>query len=178
MPAKGQESAPAVTPPAPSAPTSLLDQPAQPAKVVLTDGLLSVEAQNSSLTQILDCVAKQSGMTISGLSKDERIFGVYGPGSPSEVLSELLDGAGYNVLMAGDTTAGAPRELVLTVRQSGAAVPPPQTQVQANQDSAEPSASPPEQPVPENPNEPLRTPAQVYQRMLMMHRMQDQQPPQ
>jgi len=37
------------------------------------------------------------------------------------VLSQLLDGSGYNVLMIGDQGQGAPRQIVLTARQAGSA---------------------------------------------------------
>jgi hypothetical protein len=48
-----------------------------------------------------------------------RIFGAYGPGQPRDVLSQLLEGSGYNVLMIGDQGQGAPRQIVLTPRRSG-----------------------------------------------------------
>jgi hypothetical protein len=102
-------------PPAPTAP-SLLDKPAQPAKVTLNGGLLAVNADNSSLTEILHQLATTSGMSIDGLDKDSRVFGTYGPGNPRDILSSLLDGAGYNVMMVGSTDAGAPRELILSER--------------------------------------------------------------
>jgi len=38
-----------------------------------------------------------------------------------DVLSELLDGSGYNVLMIGDQGQGTPRTLVLTAKGSATA---------------------------------------------------------
>ena len=59
-----------------------------------------VNADNSALSGILHDISAKTGMTVDGLSRDQRIFGSYGP-SAREVLSALLDGLGYNVMMAG-----------------------------------------------------------------------------
>ena len=99
-----------------SSPSSLLDQPPNPAQVHVDAGKLSIKAENSTLSGILHEVSTETGMTVDGLSKDQRIFGNYGPASPREVLSALLDGLGYNVLMVGDQSNGAPRQLLLTQR--------------------------------------------------------------
>jgi len=59
------------------------------------------------------------------MATDERVFGVFGPGQARDVLSQLLLGSGYNVLMIGDQGQGTPREIVLTVRTTGGAQPAP-----------------------------------------------------
>lgn len=92
------------------------DAATQPAKVVVTDGRLTVEANNSDLTQILDQVATMSGISIKGMSGGPRVFGVYGPGNAREVLTALLNGSGYNFIMVGGNGVGPPRELILTPR--------------------------------------------------------------
>ena len=84
---------------------------------------LSINAANSSLQQILNDVSTATGAKVEGLGSDERIFGVYGPGQARDVLSQLLHGSGYNVLMIGDQGQGTPREIVLSTRQTGAAQP-------------------------------------------------------
>lgn len=123
------------TTPAPNLPPSLLDKPAAAAQVTLSDGSLSVDANNSSLDAILKDLETSSGMTVSGFGKDSRIFGVYGPGSPRDVLSSLLDGAGYNFLMVGATEAGTPREIVLTARSNAPiSAPSPGSSQQENDD--------------------------------------------
>jgi hypothetical protein len=93
-----------------------------PATVNLTDGKLTVSAQNSDLTAILQQVARASGMSIEGLGKTTRVFGVYGPGNPRDVLTDLLDGSGYNFVMLGGGNGSAPAKLVLTEKPAG---PPP-----------------------------------------------------
>jgi hypothetical protein len=82
-----------------------------------------VRANNSSLSQILHQVSSKTGMQLDGLGGDERVFGSFGPGAPREVLTALLNGTSYNVVMIGDLPNGAPRELMLTHREGGAAGP-------------------------------------------------------
>jgi hypothetical protein len=103
----------------PSQPSSF-NATIHPATVSLRDGKLTVEANNSDLSQILQNLATISGMTIDGLHKGPRVFGVYGPGNSREVLSALLVGSGYNFVMVGGAEDGAPRELLLTSQKSAA----------------------------------------------------------
>lgn len=111
------------SPATPVAVPSPLSIPPEPAKVNLASGKLSVQANNSSLAQILQQIAKAGGMKIEGLqtsgTADPRVFGSYGPGAPKDVLSDLLNGASYNVVMLGNTPAGTPREMALSLRSPG-----------------------------------------------------------
>ncbi|HEY5029680.1 MAG TPA: hypothetical protein VIK39_14815, partial [Candidatus Angelobacter sp.] len=115
----GESTKPTITPPFPT------DAAAHPAAVKLRNGKLTIEANNSDLGQILQNLASISGMTINGLNKGPRVFGVYGPGNSREVLRDLLVGSGYNFIMVGDGAQGAPRELLLTPqnKNASAAVP-------------------------------------------------------
>ncbi|HKO12643.1 MAG TPA: hypothetical protein VJV22_11790 [Acidobacteriaceae bacterium] len=170
----------------------LLDSPAQPADVKLADGKLSIKANNSSLTAILHQLGKDTGMTIDGLSRDQRIFGVYGPGSPREILSELLDGAGYNVLMLGSTDSGAPRELQLSIRSSAPLPAAQPTNIAQQQEDEEDEAPPaplsyppagltPPHPAGATPNQPpppnggVKSPQQLLQELQRMRQQQQQQ---
>jgi hypothetical protein len=161
--------------------------------VNLASGKLTVRADNSSLSEILHDISQASGMKVEGLqagaSGSQRVFGSYGPGAPRDVLSELLDGAGYNVLMLGVTSSGAPRELALTVRPNGAA-PAPQPQpgnINQNDDSdadADNTQYPEDRQqivAPPGPPEMRRTPQQMLQelerqRQEQQNQQQDQQP--
>ena len=160
-----------VTPAEAKSASSLLDQPAKPAQVGLDSGKLSVKADNSALSEILQDISAKTGMSVNGLSGDLRIFGNYGPAAPREVLSALLDGAGYNVLMVGALNNGAPRELSLTPRTatgtsaSSNAPTPRMRQEIANSNSDDEDDTPLEQqqdtPIPPRPeaNLPEPTPA-------------------
>lgn len=194
-PQPGMPSAGAAAPNAMSSarplPPSLLDKPAQAARISLSGGQLSVDANNSSLTQILHDLSSTSGMTVDGLDKDQRVFGVYGPGNPRDILSSLLDGAGYNFLLVGLTDAGTPREVVLSARSNAPLTPSPSTP-SAPEEEDEPVVNnyPPEQVTPPprppatpgqdsngQPNQP-RTPQEIIQELQRMRQQQQQQNPQ
>jgi hypothetical protein len=158
--------------------------------VVFNSHGLLIVASNSSLAQILKDVSTDTGAKVEGMGADERIFGTYGPGSARDVLSELLDGSGYNVLMVGDRGAGTPRRIVLTI-PPGSAMPstanktpaPPNNDADADQQAPEPEAEQ-EQPQPppnsSGPPVPVRTPQQMIQeRNRQLQQMQNgQQNPQ
>ena len=165
---------------------SLLQQPAQEAQIVFADDSLSIHADNSSLAAILRQVAAKSGMKIDGLGGDERVFGSFGPGAPRDVLADLLDGTAYNLVLLGDLSNGAPRELILTpATRGGAAVPSPAPQVEADEASNEPESvelpppPPPEQPPPGATPPPapgVRTPQQLFEQLQRMRQARQQQP--
>ncbi len=113
--------APVVTPPTPEPPHWPANENPADASVTWDSRGLLITAQNSSLKQILDEVSAATGAKVEGLGADQRIFGAYGPGKAREVLSQLLDGTGYNVLMIGDQGEGTPRQIVLTTRNSAPA---------------------------------------------------------
>jgi hypothetical protein len=194
--------------PAPSAPQpqqvsqpagSLLDQPAQPAKVTFSNGKLAVQANNSSLAEILHEISQETGTKVNPVPGDHRIFGDYGPGAPKEILSALLDGFGYNMLMVGALENGAPRELTLTQRSQTSmaqAQPNPIARQASNNDDdsddssadqqpAEPVPPPrPETNMPPDANQQqpangqpgaVKSPQQLLQELQQMHQQQQQQ---
>jgi hypothetical protein len=126
---KKAEAVPASMPAPPPQPTvapSLFEQPPAPATVTAAKNQLMVKAENSSLTQILHQVSSATGMRLDGLNGDERVFGSFGPGAPRDVLTTLLNGTSYNVVMVGDLPNGAPRELFLSSRATGGASQQPE----------------------------------------------------
>jgi hypothetical protein len=160
---------------------SMLQQPAQDAQIVFANGNLSIHADNSSLTAILHQVASNSGMKIEGLGSDERVFGNFGPGTPRDVLADLLVGTAYNQVLLGDLSNGAPRELILSPTRSGALVPSPAPQANANaDDNNEPEAvetpppPPPEPPAGSTQQPPpgVRTPQQLFEQLQQMRAAQ------
>lgn len=99
--------------PAPTASTSLADQPPTAATVTFSKDQLTIHANNSTLLQIFQAVTAQTGMQVQGTPGNHRIFGVYGPGRPAQVLTQLLTGFGFNYLLIGAAPNGAPRTLLL-----------------------------------------------------------------
>jgi hypothetical protein len=140
------------------------------AGVIFRDGLLTISAENSELSQILQDVSRESGMTISGGVTSARVFGRYGPATPPEVLTELLAGLGYNIMMVGNTGDGAPRELLLSARSG--AVTPPQAVVQ-NEPEYGPGAI--QHPPPEQNDLPQTRVYQRNQKLEQMHKALEKQ---
>jgi hypothetical protein len=106
-------------PKAPEAPHWPANEHAALAAVTWDSHGLRIEATNSSLQQILKDVSTATGAKVEGLGADERVFGEFGPGQARDVISKLLHGSGYNVIMIGDQGQGAPRQIVLSSRNSG-----------------------------------------------------------
>ncbi|MFZ0477796.1 MAG: hypothetical protein WAL71_01510 [Terriglobales bacterium] len=80
-------------------PADLLPQNA--ARVIYRDGQLTIDAQNSTLAEVLNLVGQKTGATIEippGSGQD-RIFEHAGPGKPNEVLTQLLNGSHFNFII-------------------------------------------------------------------------------
>jgi hypothetical protein len=171
-----------------------------PASVVWDASGLRINASNSSLQQILNEVSTDTGTKVIGNVPDQRVFGSYGPGQASDVLLQLLQNSGFNILLAGDLGHGAPSQIVLTPRRgvganASAGLNPQQPQAQQDQDDNETvdQQEPPEQPeetvpaippAPQQPNQgqpggppngPMRTPQEIMQEMQQRQLLQQQQ---
>jgi hypothetical protein len=170
-----------VAPPPPNWPAN--DMPGAASVVFDSRGLLVV-ASNSSLSQILKEVSIETGAKVEGMDADQRIFGTYGPGPARDVISQLLDGSGYDVLMIGDRGEGTPRRIVLTDRSGSSAkttannTPSPNHEdTDADQSAPEPEPQPEqEEPQPTQngaaPPVPMRTPQQIMQEIQERQRQQ------
>jgi hypothetical protein len=183
-------------PPAPEMPKWPLDSAPAPARVTWDSHGLSINATNSSLIQILHDYAVATGTKVEGVSNDERIFGVYGPGSARDVLNQVLTGSGYNVLMIGDLGQGAPRELVLSSRNPNSGqkqstarpMSEPQEDDAVENDAEEPEPPPqpviqpqviqPNMPPGTQPPTPQQLMEQMQQRQQQMQQQQQQENPQ
>ena len=176
-----------LVPPTPNWPA--FNQAAQ-ASVLWDSHGLSIDAANSSLQQILKDVSTATGTKVEGLTTDQRVFGNYGPGQARDVLSQLLQGSGYNVLMIGDQGQGVPRQILLSARlKSGGQAATPGRASQPNtddEDTEEPAAN--QEPTPPNrpgftpgyqpgatPGAPVRTPQELMQDLQLRQQQQQQQ---
>ena len=174
--------APAAQPngsPAPTPLPSLLQEPAKPAAIRMGGGSLAIDADNSSLSEILREISRESGMKIDGLNGDERVFGSFGPGKPFAVLSDLLNGTQYNVMMVGSLNNGAPRRLSLLPLHGDAASPPPA----ATADTPGGGGQNGDADAVDTGLQAVRTPQQMFEQLQAMRqqqlqRQQQQQPPQ
>lgn len=147
---------------------------------------LFVQASNSSLDEILNDISLKTGAKVEGMGADERVFGNYGPGAVRDVLSDLLEGSGYNILLVGDLGQGTPRRIVLSGRPTGPAQPSGQSTTSDSEAEQEqiaapetPSAGPLSQPqMPASippPPVPARSPQLMEQQQLMQQREEQMQ---
>jgi len=186
----------------PQVPLTPMQRPPQPARVTFGNGMLSISAENSSLNQILRQISHDTGMKITGGVVDERVFGQYGPATPADVLAQLLDGTGSNMILEHrDGEANA--ELILTPRHGGPTPPNPNAaafddrpqpqQTRLPQPDQNPSAPLPGVPPasvgettpanppgnatqPDSPNG-VKTPQEIYEQLQRMRQQQQQQTP-
>lgn len=156
-----------------------------PAHVMWDSHGLQIDASNSSLVQIFGDVTTATGAKVVGLQHDERVFGQYGPGPARDVLAQLLQGSGYNVMMIGGEGLAAPNEILLTSRSAsggGSSAMTPSNSAEApsdaDQDEAQPATTQLQQ---ENPPAPPRTPQEILDQMrarqLQMIQQRPQAPP-
>jgi hypothetical protein len=131
------------------------DQPA-PARIVWDSQGLRIEAANASLSDVLTEVSTLTGAHVDGFASDARVYGQYGPGPARDVLSQLLEGTGYNVIMIGDLGQGTPRQILLSARTAGSAQPAAHPTT-ANDDDADVEEPVQAQPQP-NGIQPMRAP--------------------
>lgn len=141
------------------------------AEVEYASGLLSINADNSSLNQILREIGRQTGMKITGGVREERVFGHYGPSTPETILFTLIDGTSTNMVLR-QTASNQPEELILTPRQGGPTPPNPNAQAfdtsrdNDDRDRRSPQQRVPQQNGPQSFGRPGRpqppTPAQLY----------------
>jgi hypothetical protein len=165
----------AVQPPAPNWPVN--DQPAR-AAVIWDSRSLRIDAANSSLLQILADVTAATGAKIEGTAADQRVFGIYGPGNARDVLTQLLQGSGYNIVMMGENDQGVPREVVLTERRGAGSAPAMAMRPQAQpdddfDDTPEPVVDTPPPPPPQ----PVRPGGDAPDNQQKPQQMQPGQPP-
>lgn len=160
----------ATAPPAPPPPLPPAQQPAHPAEVSFSQGLLTVHADNSSLVDILNQISRSTGLQIQGLSHDQRIYGSYGPGKLTATVSKLLDGSGYDYVIVGGTESHAPSKLLLTqantAAPSGIASSVPVANVPSIPAQQSPAMADPSAPVAP------KTPQQIFDELRKMHPQQ------
>jgi hypothetical protein len=171
--------APVLSPAPPCIPNWPANHKPAEAPVVWDSHGLFIQAFNSSLDQILNDISLKTGAKVEGMGADERIFGTYGPGPARDVLAELLEGTGYNILLVGDLGQGTPRRIVLSGRPAGTAKPSGQS-TPADGEADQEQMSAPEAPPtgPSSQPEPPPVPARFPQPMMPQRPEQMQPVPQ
>jgi AMIN domain len=92
------------------------------------NGLLTIHAHGATLSEVLFQIQKQTGaeIAIPAGTEQDQVAADFGPGRPSEVLAQLLNGSGLNFVAVGsEADLNALRSVILS-RNSGAPVEPAQ----------------------------------------------------
>jgi hypothetical protein len=128
--------------------------PAQAPRVTYQQGQLAVDSQNSTLSDILTAIRRQTGTQIdipAGIG-NERVA-AHLSGSPTNVITSLLDGSGLGFIVLGSPEQpGTVQKVILSVLPKDAGKPAPST-AQARPPEPEPPAddNQPEEPAPPQP---------------------------
>lgn len=99
--------------------------PAQPPEVTLRGGLLTIQADNSTFSDVLNAVQQATGASIEiPASSSERVYFRGGPGEPRDVLASLLNGSPYDYILLGSPQQPqAVTRIMLSLRKSASAQP-------------------------------------------------------
>lgn len=120
---KQEQPAPVLPPytPAPLQPVPLDQVPAVAPHVHYEGGELTIEAHNSTLSDVLRAVRQQTGAELDiPPNANERVVADLGPGPARNILAELLNGTHFNYVMVGSTQdPTAIQSIVLTPRSGG-----------------------------------------------------------
>ncbi|HEV2963035.1 MAG TPA: hypothetical protein VG649_14495 [Candidatus Angelobacter sp.] len=90
-------------------------------RISYVGGKLTVVANNATLDDVLARVGNAISANIQGIQSQggERVFGQFGPASPSQVLDTLLTGSRYDFILVGSAgNAGSVREIILSPRSA------------------------------------------------------------
>jgi hypothetical protein len=143
--------------PEPERPKTPEELPAVQPRVSYRDGLLTIEAPNSTLGSVLTAIHNKTGIQFEGLQGGlERVVIRTGPAPVDEVLLELLHGSRFDyVMVAREDNPALVQRVVLTLRSGGGAAPAnigqnrpiQQPEVQEEEEGGDPSPLKQEQPV-------------------------------
>jgi len=111
--------------PLPSGPTGPVQQvpldsmAPVPPQVSYQNSQLTIDAPNSTLSDILRAVRKQTGAEIEVPVAPERVVTHLGPGSARDVIAQLLNGSRFNYVLLGSPADSASLTRVVLVAKSG-----------------------------------------------------------
>jgi len=114
-------SEPAPAPVQPPLPLTPEQGPSSAPEVSLQSGQLTIVARNSTLGDVLTAVKQRTGAAVDmPAASGERVVGRFGPGSPRDVMAQLLNGSHYDYVLVGSPTdPGSLKKVVLMARVNG-----------------------------------------------------------
>jgi hypothetical protein len=105
--------------------------PPVPPKVIYQNGLLSVEATNSTLSDILNVIRTKAGIQIDGLQgAQDRVAAKLGPAAADRVLTALLHGSRFDYVILGRVDRPDLVQRVILTPASGSALASASTGIQ------------------------------------------------
>ena len=177
--------------------------PPAPPQVTYRDGMLTVNAMNSTMSSLLSAIRSKTGIEFEGAeNSSERVAVSIGPAPEGDVLAAIFSGSGLDYVVLGrPDSPGTVQRVILTPKSKGGAVVagrPPQSQPQqqaqpeGEEEVPDEAASAPEQepqdtaaqppPVNQPPvteNQPQtggpKTPEQLLQELKQMQQQQQEQ---
>jgi len=111
--------------PTPQAPSTPAEMPPVPPQVTYRDGLLTVNAPNSSLSTVISAIRAKTGIEFEGIDNmaPDRLALTIGPAPESDVLAAIFDGSRFDYVVVGRTDSpNIVQRVVLTPKQGA----PPQ----------------------------------------------------
>ncbi len=157
-PAPQQVAPPQTMPPSPA--TLMNSAPVKPS-VTMEGGLLTIDAPNSTLSDVLSGVHRATGASIEGAAPTERVAVRLGPGNPEQVIAALLHGTPYGYVILGSPEKRDAVTRVLLTQQTSANAsnqpppmqPHPQEANQEQPDDGMPDRTVPDDAAQQNPDE-------------------------
>lgn len=181
----------------PPLPATLMNSAPVNPHVTMEGGLLTIDAPNSTLSDVLSGVHTATGAAIEGATPSERVAVKLGPGNPEQVIAALLRGTLYDYVILGSLGKQDVVTRVLLTQQAsqnagagGQPAQPPATLPQAKPEqvtdesmpertvpddaSTQPDTDPDQaQQQPQDPNQP-KTPEQLFKELQQLE--QQKQP--
>jgi len=184
----------AVSIPQPVAPALVPEQlPPSPPQVTYGNGLLTIVASNSTLSDILQAVAARTGATLDapGSLTAQRVAVRLGPARPLDVVADLLAGLDYivvgasndpeairNIIVSPNTSSSLPEP---AGRHAVAEYQPPPPEETEEAPAPEPSPPAPEAQTPATPAAqsppPAKTPEELLEELRKLQEQQQQSQP-
>src|SRR5215475_13856106 len=92
--------------------------PPKPPRVSYVNGQLTVVAENSMMTDVLNGIRSTTGIKMEGLGGNaDRVYGQFGPAAPRVVINSLLNGSHYDfIILSSVETPDAVQRVILSPR--------------------------------------------------------------
>ncbi len=100
--------------------------PVNGVSVDFANGMLTIHANNATLSEVLFQIQKKTGaeIAIPAGTEQDRVAEDFGPGTPSEVIGQLLNGSGLNFVIVGsETDPNQLRSVLLSRKGPGSGSP-------------------------------------------------------